>query len=448
MSSFLLQNCATHEVQQQQNNAANRTVGIAIRQESITPEMLSRYLPIVDEAIRKTYGSKTKVIHFDKGSVVEDPQNLYQIGKEEIDDLFVFLIAETAEESNSTVTIYNGSNLKVVTILKVAVPLQGEQPFTERYTTTFEKAALNGFSNPNLYPKSEPKHFANLLYVYSQQMEKNLKTPLTCETASEVLKFYGPARELYDSAQKRGTIKVVGAQGEAHLISTRSQESADKEEILKKCQEDASKTFELTWDFDTIDPMSHPMIRAAAQVADLEALLKQYTNKPSELRFKLEPNGELNLLVTMRFDPQRYAAWTKTRIPQRARNFNVLSLDPYFALLQRLVVFRASLPADAPPALRNSFAQMKMNLSLSTILNGQVILGVDGKFDPKNKSISMAYPNSVILSAPGFESKTIAGKDRDIFQEKVWMALGNCKTIDGTVTEDGLLIQFFGLPCN
>ena len=90
---------------------------------------------------------------------------------------------------------------------------------------------------------------------------------------------------------------------------------------------------------------------------------------------------------------------------------------------------------------------MRMTLALNTILTGQVLLGVDGKYDSKTKSISMAYPNSLILQSPGFENKPIQGRDKEIFQEKTWIALGNCKTLDGSFTEDGLVLRFFGLPC-
>jgi hypothetical protein len=116
--------------------------------------------------------------------------------------------------------------------------------------------------------------------------------------------------------------------------------------------------------------------------------------------------------------------------------------------MQKLVVFRSSLPSNAPSVLQSSFAKMRLTLALTTLMNGQALLGVDGKYDPKTKSIAMAYPNSAVLQIPGFDSKTISGRDQEIFQEKTWMALGNCKTVDGSTTEDGLLINFFGLPCS
>jgi len=445
-----LQSCGKGEVKTQVNLAANRAMGYSVRFASPPPtsDRINLYNGAIEFGLRDAYGSKLARIEFSQGSLVEDPENLYQIGLNKLDDLFSFTIEDKIDAPEITVSILNGSNLKTVTILKFAVPREGEMPFTDRFIQIFKRVSLENYPNPNIYPKSDPAHFANLLFVYSQQKEKSLAEPLTCENSSKVLDYYPKALKLYELTKEAGSIKVVGQQAEAHQLNVRLQESAEKAQVLQACMDDAKKGFALEVDFGTIDPTSHPTIMRAVKNANLEEILKQYTSKPVNLQFTLDDKSQLNLLVKMRFEQTRYLAWTKNRIPHRLRNYSILSLDPFYALLQKLVVMRASLPVEASPALRSSFGAMKLNLALTTILNGQVLMGAEGKYDPKTKSIAMAYPNSVILSSPGFESKLIAGRDQEIFQEKTWIALGNCKTLDGTMTEDGLLIRFFGLPCN
>jgi len=120
---------------------------------------------------------------------------------------------------------------------------------------------------------------------------------------------------------------------------------------------------------------------------------------------------------------------------------------PYYALMQKLVLFKYALPDNAPFSLRSSFEGMRMMLSLRTLINGEVSFAVDGKYLKDQKKLNMAYPNSLAISIPSFETKTIANRDPGIFQERGWISLGNCKTIEGIKTEDGLLYDFFGFPC-
>lgn len=436
--------CGPKEVKTEVSLSANRIMGYAIRTDANDSQMPA----IIEKSLAATYGAQLIRLNFASKSVVEDPENLYLIGSNRIDDLFIFSLVESTGAVETNATIYNGGNLKTVAMIKFSVPREGKEPFTDRYTSTFRRVATETFPNPNIYPKSEPLHYANLLYVYSQEYEKNLSEPLTCDNAPQHLHYYGKAKTLYEmSKDSLAARSAVGSQEKAHQLTTRLQEATDKSQILEKCRNDANLAFAMNWQFGKIDPANHDAILRAASNAGLEDIFKQYTTKPVSLRFQLSDTGELSLLVTMRFDQARYLAWTKNRIPQKIRNYNILSLDPYYALLQKLVVFRASLPAEAASTLKASFSQMKMSLSLDTILNGSLLMGVDGKYESKNKSIAMAYPNSVILQVPGFESKTISGRDREIFQEKSWMALSNCKTLDGTMTEDGLLMRFFGLPC-
>lgn len=434
----------------QANLSGNRVQGIVLRLSEQIPSSDRRilYESLINSSLAGAYGAKLVTLSFAPQSLLEDPENIYQVGKNLIDDLFLFSVQETQDTSETSVTIYNGSNLKIVTILKFSVPREGKDPFEKRWNDTFRRVALEKYPNPNIYPRATPSHFANLLYVYSQQEEKNLKDPITCLNALQIFQFYPKAKELFELAKEKEPVKIVGSQQVTQSLDARLTECDEKSKALQRCLDDNQKTFAIQWEFSKIDPVSHSAILQAAATSDLEGMFKQYTNKPVTLRVEADENAELNFIATMRFDPVRYTAWTKNRVPARARNYQILSLDPYFALMQKFVVFRSSLPTDAPAALKLPFSKMKLNFILDTIFNGQVLMGVEGKYDPKTKSITMAYPNSVYLRSPGFEQKLIEGRDKEIYQEKTWIALGNCKTIDGTTTEDGLLIQFFGLPCN
>lgn len=424
-------------------------MGTVIRftQTGVSSDREQIYRQAIHTALTEAYGSKLLAISFAQGTLVEDPENLYQIGINQIDDLFVTTIDDKADAPEATTILYNGSNLKTVTVLKFAVPRAGEEPFEQRFADTFKRTSLQNYPNPNIYPKSDARYFANLLYVFSQAQEKAQTDQITCDNAESVLAYYPKALKLFEIGKELAFAKVVGRQEEAHTLTTRMQDAQDKSGLIERCRADASKSFELVYNFGKIDQASHEFIRKAATDADLENLLKQYTSKPVEFRFDVD-GSNLNLQVSLRFDRERYLAWTKNRVPHRLRGQQILSLDPYFALMQKLVVFRSSLSSNAPAVLQSSFPKMRLTLALTTLMSGQALFGVDGKYDPKTKSIAMAYPNSAVLQIPGFDSKTIVGRNDEIFQEKTWMALGNCKTVDGTTTEDGLLINFFGLSCS
>jgi hypothetical protein len=462
--SVFIASCSSKEVQQQVSMASNRVMAYVIRGDhdaNITEEIDQG----IQAGLQKAYSAQLMRLEFESTSLVEDPSNLYQIGRNRVDDLFVFSSVEVDSQLDITATLYNGSNLKTVSVLKFSVPLPQPQaqglsedelkklpppppPLREQIAKLVQRTSLENYPNPNIYPKADPIHFANLLFVFSQEAEKSLTTRLSCDTAEDVLKFYPSSRELYEMGQKSLEATIAGRQEEAHLVTTRLQVAKEKEAILESCRLDEQKTFELIVDFGSIDPSSHEAITRAIAAADLESILKQYSAKPVKFTFSVDPSsGSMNLLVDLRFDQARYSAWTKNRIPSRFREFNILSLDPYFALMQKLVVMRASLPESAPQALRVAFTQMKMTLAFTTLLNGQAMVGVEGRYDPRTKSIAMAYPNSVYLELPQYEAKTITGKSPEIFQEKAWIALGNCKTVDGARTEDGLLFSFFGIEC-
>ncbi len=465
---LIFASCASKETEAPSTNlAANRQMGLGLKSLKLNgANVAADYYNYISQlslkAVSETYGAKVIQIPLVEGPI-ETIDNLYQIGKSEIDDFFVLegnitggfdtVGTTTAPEGtvvedalDLSVTVYNGSNLKPVAVFRMKVPTKPRDVFESTFQEIFKKTALKSLANPNIYPKSDPQYFANLVYVFSEQQEKEQTETLTCENAPQKLKYYLWSKQLYDIVVARGVDRVVGTQGEAHQMTTRQTDSAAKAKVLDDCSADAGRAFEVQFDFGSINPDNHVFIRKAYEEVGFEPLLKQYTSKPVKFRFQVQDN-KLSLFLEIRFDRLRYRAWTANRIPGRAKNFQILSLDPYYALMQKMVVFRGALPANTAPSLRGIFENMKMNLTLKTLINGEVSFSVDGTHRKDQQSMSMAYPNSVYISQPGLDNRLITNKDPQIFQEKGWIALGNCKTIEGAKTEDGLLYDFFGFPC-
>jgi outer membrane lipoprotein SlyB len=451
--------------------AANRVMGLGIRSLKSNNQNtgdIVYFSKLAQKALSASYGAKVSEVRISPNEPLETPENLFQIGKLLIDDFFVIdativgdfeipTVNEAAPPQVPTelndqyidfqVSIYNGANLRAVNVFSFKVPTHPPSAFESSMIAAFRKASLSAFPNPNIYPRSEPKHFANLLFTFAESHEKDSHQALSCENAPELLKYYAAAKLLYDLAVAKGTSKVVGTQAESHQLTSRQTESATKAQIIDNCIADQTKTFEMNLDYGSIVSTNQVFIQRTLESLGFEALLRQYTSKPVRFSFRVESDGNLTLTLDMRFDRTRYRAWTIDRIPARAKNMQVLSLDPYYALMQKMVMFRHSLPPETPFALRSAFENMKMMLKLSTLLNGDVSFSVDGKFIKDQMKYSMAYPNALYITAPGFDKKLVQNRDPEIFQEKGWIALGNCKTIEGAKTEDGLIYDFFGFPC-
>lgn len=448
-----LSSCVKQKEEQLTYLAGNRTMGLMFRNVGVPPNSTrSTHFPLLEKALQNTYGAKVWTWDMNTDSVLESPENLFQIATHDVDDIFVTDLYTNSSDSQSenldvSMTIYNGSNLRAVTIAKISVPIAGDD-FEKRFQDQFKKSLLEIFPNPNIYPKNSPEHFANLLYVFSKKVEDEHADDLSCDNAADVLKYYEKARDLYQKALEKGPSKVVGTQEEVNRLQTRLTESTEKAATVKTCEDDKSKVFGLDFDFGKIDPSQQEFIRSAFETAKIEELLKKYTDKPVNVKFILSGSDDLSLQIELRFDGARYKSWTGNRVPSTYKNYRPLSLDPYYALMQKMVVFKSSLPNTAPMNLKILFNHMRMNLVLNTLLKGEALFGVAGEFFPERNSVRMAYPNTIYITAPGYGQRTIATKSSEVFQEKGWLALGSCKTVEGTLTEDGLAYRFFDLPCH
>jgi hypothetical protein len=453
LTGLFFSGCASKQEVQSVQLSGNRTMGVGLRSfksnDSAEAAFWSNHIiEWTNAALTDTYHPKIVDLSFQNDSLIESPENLYQIGIKEIDDLFV----ADAEVTDSTLevnfSVINGANLKVVNIFKISIPKAEADKYESTFLNSFKKSTLAALPNPNIYPKSDPQHFANLLFVFSKRREQDNEQSLSCENAHDILQYYEKTEALYQLANTRGSTKIVGLQEESHQITSRLQEASEKVKILKDCDEEAKTAFEIIVDYGKIPESSYAFVQSAMQKAGMEEILKKYTTKPVKMKFTIEKTGDLILAVDLKFNRPQYLSWISKRIPMKFKNWQILSLDPYYALMQKLVVMKSSLPAETPLPLKTGFALMKMTLSLKTLLNGEVYFPVDGKYFPEKKAVQMAYPNSIFLVTPGFENRTVLTKDKQLFQEKGWIALGNCKGIDGSLTEDGLVYRFFGFPCN
>lgn len=479
-SLFLLISCSQKKEINRVQLSANRTMGLIVRSikdpsgEVEAPQTREYITDLYADAVQELYGAKLRVLQLPGKSLIENPTNLFAIANLEIDDLFVVevktseafspppnqpteleldaegqpLVEPSPQSVELSTTVYNGAKLRTVTVFQFSVTERYLEPFEKSFVNAFEKSAKDNFPDPNIYPASDPAHFANLLYNYSQQQER-LAGNLNCTSARKVLLYYDRARVLFEKAEEKAAASAtVGQQEEAYETKRKVEESKEKAEILRICKADEKKTFEIDFDFANIEPAQADFIREAFKTAKLGKLLSKYTNKPVKLQFSLdEGSSDINLTVFLRYDPQLYKAWTKGRVPRVAQGYHIISLSPYDALFKQLVYFRTQMPPEAPQQLQRKFRNMSMTLVLNTLLNGRASIGVDGSFVPEEKAVSLASPNALILKLPTYDEMRVATRSQEIFNEKGWLAFSGCKTIDGTITEDGLVMKFFGLPC-
>jgi hypothetical protein len=444
------------EIKQEGPRSSNRIMGVYVGSDETLKPQLSSFFVLFQKALQDAYLPQLKMLNFPGGPYPDEAENMYEIAKSQIDDLFVFNISQRNQVIRVTGSIMSGgSNLRVINRINLELPIEGspDRPsdeklsFQDRFVQQIRQSILAAYPNPNVYPAFNAFQFANALYAKAQSDEASAGGSITCENAPRTLSHYAKAKEIYELGQKRSLVRAYGSQSEQHEINTRLQDAEDKTRVANLCAIDSQKSFGLTWKFQAIDESNRPSILKAAQTAGLEEILKKYTDKPVEIQLSGDPSGEVNLNLVLRFDSKRYLQWINKRVPDRYRNFGVLSLDPYYALMQKLVYFKNSLPTDSSPALKQGFSLMKMNIILNTILNGEVMFGVGGTYNAQEGKIRLAYPASLYVQAPGYEKKLVGNKDQELFQEKTWLALGSCRSLDGTVTEDGLVYKFFGIKC-
>jgi hypothetical protein len=452
-------------------------MGLIIRKinTSSEDEKIRSYITnLYADAVQELYGAKLRVLSLPEDSLIENPTNLFAIANLEIDDLFVVdvklsenfavppeqpteeevdsddapLVLPAAQSAELSTSVYNGAKLRTVTVFQFSVTERYLGEFEKSFVNAFEKSAKDNFPDPNIYPPSDPAHFANLLFDYSQQQER-LAGKLSCDSARRVLLYYDRARILFEKAEDQTSLSnSVGKQDEAYERKKRVEEAKEKAEILRLCKADEKEVFRVEFDFTNIEPAQAAYIEEAFEKAKLTNLLKQYTNKPVKLRFSIdEDNSDMNLAIFLRYDPDRYKAWTEKRVPRVAMGYHIISLSPYEALFKQLVFFRTQIPQAAPQQLQRKFQNLSITMVLNTLLNGRVSVGVDGKYIASEKAVSLASPASLILKLPTYDELNISTRSQELFNEKGWLSFSGCKTIDGTVTEDGLVMQFFDLPC-
>lgn len=477
----LIQGCSSNNKELKTELSGNRKMGLYLKVKPaqadapVSSQVESYFRSLLVRGLDETYSPQIEILDLADGGLLESPESLYEIAHKKVDDIFIVELntdpsfeipsfKPSSEEIESLgeqysepppqrvqlrTTIYNGANLRAVTVFQFSAEGIYLENFEKNFLESFNRSALDVFRNPNIYPKSDPLHYANLLYIFGQQKERQLAGNLSCENAESTLRHYSHAKELYEAARmNQAETTQAGIQAEAHELSTRLDESAKKSEVLNICKQDMQKKFSVEFEFGSMAPENQAFIMKAFEKVKFEDLLRKYTNKPIRFVFSLINETSLQLDVYLRFDQSRYKAWTAKRIPPVIGNYHILSLDPYFALMQTMVYFKSSLPPEAPRPLRTSFESLPMSLHLDTILSGAVSLGVQGKYLKADKRVSIGYPKSLLLSMPGFEDRTVSARSDEIFQEKAWIALSSCKTLDGVDTEDGLLMKFFGLRCS
>jgi len=475
----LVSGCASHDQDLEVQLSGNRNMGVFLKKVSYedgspASAETSDYLKkLVADSIREIYSANLIELNLGDDGLLESADNLYLIGNNSIDDLFIVEIKlpdgfqppphrptdEHLDQMNGAVpsilkapiefslSILNGEKLRSVAELKYIVETNYKEDFEQSFKNTMKQKALENFKNPNIYPKSDPLHFATLLYNYSTKTESDQKIALNCGNAFSLLKHYAQARDLFVKSKDQVANSFAGQQERAQDLNAKIEDSNQKAEVLDLCEKDKTLQFSMSVDFGTINPENHENISKSFQRAQLDKLLQQYTDKPVKLKLSIDQSNELNLLVELRFDPIRYKKWTTGRIPDLMKGYHVVGLDPYYPLMQTLVLTRYLLPPESPKPLQISFQKMNISLVFKTLLNGSVHLGVDGRYIPNQKMVNLAYPKSLILSSPKFEKLTIDTRSEEIFQEKGWLTFGSCKTLDGASTEDGLVMKFFDLPC-
>ncbi|TVQ77384.1 MAG: hypothetical protein EA369_09320 [Bradymonadales bacterium] len=474
--SLFVFSCAAPKAEIQIQRAANRNMGVSLVEVTQNGRALSEpsvrqyFEKLLKQSIESTYASRPVLLNLSPGPI-ESSDNLYEIASRRIDDLFVFRVEVPAEfqiprpmsadevrsiergqgpmdlgEVRIRSTVYNGERLRAVARVDWVATLRDRDRFEQDFAQAANKSLVNELRNPNIYPTTDLNHFANLLLEMGREAERSISGQMTCENAGEVLGYFSQASSLYRLAERTDEISLVGSQARIHALQEKQREAKEKAGVLRACEEDADKVFQMDLEFSGIDESSQELIRQAVERAQIAQALRFYANKPAKLEFRLDETGNLSLVVNLRFDRDFYRARV-AEIPTVHRNYHVLSLQPFHPLMQRLVLMRVLLPQDSPRPLGVAFNRMNITLNLQTLLNGFVSFRVDGRYHTDQRQVDLFDPNSVFFDFPGFEGRTLVTRSDEIFQERGWLALSSCRTIDGRLTEDGLLAQFFGIPC-
>jgi hypothetical protein len=276
------------EIKQESPRSSNRIMGVYVGADETLKPQLSSYFTLFQKALQDAYFPQLKKLNFPGGPYPDEATNMYEIAKNQIDDLFVFNISQQNQVIRVTGSIMSGgSNLRVINRVNLELtqesspdrPSDKNLSFQERFIQQIRQSILAAYPNPNVYPAFNAFQFANALYAKAQSDEASAGGSITCENAPQTLSLYAKAKEIYELGQKRSLVRAYGSQSEQHEINSRLQDAEDKTRVANLCAIDSQKSFGLNWKFPYIDESNRPSSMKAAQTAVLEEILKKYTDK-------------------------------------------------------------------------------------------------------------------------------------------------------------------------
>lgn len=453
--------CGKQAIKVEHQSAKNRQMALVIykidRAASAPSNVLWPEAPWLDklataarDAVSVFYSTDAVLLKEYDSETFKTATLFHQYGQKKVDDLFLVSGKFSREDGGKiafagNLVIKNGNKFNTVSDLPLVVHGEGEK-FAENFATEIVRLLTENFKNPNDYPRCNPLFFADQLFQYAAQKERSLPDVQSCDDVPKKYGAFKLAHELYETVVKSGVLDMFGMQDARYQTTSRIEEAADKTKLVDVCVEDQKKHFEIVMDYGKLARDYQPFIEAALKNAELEVWLKKYTNKPAFFRFQVDDVG-ITLNVYLRYHDSHYKLLLKEfKIPDEYKGLRLISFEPYFPLMKRIVLFQNSLPMGAPAQLKTAMGKMNVNLILEKIIGESVQMTVRGQVG-KGGRVNVAYPYELIVKLRGYDTKTVRGKNDEIFQAKGWMALGNCRALDGSSTEDGLLYRFFGFPC-
>ncbi|MBI2374098.1 MAG: hypothetical protein HYV07_08870 [Deltaproteobacteria bacterium] len=368
--------------------------------------------------LSKSYATEVEVLRMVGPYQGFDASSLAHMVEREVDDVVVLeveALAPSGGPEKLTVVSFDGV-VRVVTLADEKIVAEAKvsgrgvaNGNPSGYAERVWLEVLKKFNDPSRYPELDDLIAANRL------ADKNY-----CDLAVRLYQ-----RRLAAANASSSVAEAAKYHAAREKLSRCERVIALREAI----QRDATATFKLTPEFDTVAARVQDAVRKAVPVTRLASELQKLTDKPAVIR--VAP-GLIRL--EMRYHAERYNEAISGR-PRYVRGQPLIYFDIYERIMLETLAARLAASQELPPYDQATLKGFRTVLRLITLIGDYVEI----EFGETRSQIAIA--GEIRVHSLGREDTVVKASAPNELREMIF-TLGPPEMMDGRLTEYGLVLKF------